>query len=105
LPIGRRRDVLYASGLGLALALFADGLARSPARAWPLAALLPVLAFLPPFDRRDRGVVRYIGLAVATVVVVHVVFFGEDRFQIVTTPALCVLAAAALRWADPEPSL
>jgi hypothetical protein len=105
LPIGRRRDVLYASGLGLALALFADGLARSPTRAWPLAALLPVLAFLPPFDRRDRGIVRYIGLAVATVVVVHAVFFGEDRFQIVTTPALCVLAAAALRWADPEPSL
>lgn len=102
LPVGRKKDILLATGLGLALVLFFDGLAREPMRAWPLAVLLPVLAFLPPRDRRDRGVLRFFGWCVFTLVVVHVVFFGEDRFQIVTTPALCLMAASALRWADPE---
>ncbi len=102
LPLGRKKDIFLATGLGLALVLFCDGLAREPMRAWPLAVLLPVLAFVPPWDRKDKGVVRFFAFCVFTLVVVHVVFFGEDRFQIVTTPALCLLAASALRWADEE---
>ena len=30
----------------------------------------------------------------------HAVFFGEDRYHMVVTPALCVLAACALRPRD-----
>ena len=102
-PVGRKRDVALAAGLGAALVLFADGVLREAPRIWPLVLAVPVLAFLPPFDRRDRGVVRYLAFCLLTLIVVHGVFFGEDRYQIVLTPALVVLAAAALRWVDAEP--
>ncbi len=105
LPGGRPRHAALAVGLGLALVLFTDGLIREPMRAWPLAVLLPVLAVLPPFERRDRGIVRYLAYGLFTLLVVHAVFFGEDRYQVVVTPGLCVLAAAALRWADPRPTV
>ena len=35
----------------------------------------------------------------------NAIFFGEDRYQVVVTPGLCVLAAAAFRWADPRPTV
>ena len=38
---------------------------------------------------------------VAATALVHAVFFGDDRYHIVITPVLCVLAAAALRSAEP----
>jgi hypothetical protein len=102
LPVGRKKDVALASGLAAVLLLFADGVMRDAPRIWPLVLAIPVLSALPPFDRRDKGVVRYLAFCLTTLVVVHAVFFGEDRYQIVLTPALFVLAAAALRWADPE---
>jgi hypothetical protein len=32
-----------------------------------------------------------------SVVVTHSLFFGEDRYHLVASPMLCILAAAALR--------
>jgi hypothetical protein len=32
-----------------------------------------------------------------TTIVTHAVFFGEDRYHVVVTPVLCMLAAGALR--------
>jgi hypothetical protein len=47
----------------------------------------------PPFS---RGMLFVLGSLLA-VVVTHALFFGEDRYHIVATPMLCILAAGALR--------
>lgn len=68
---------------------------------WPLAIVLVVLGALPlPGAPSRGGVVGYLVFAVASVAATHAVFFGEDRYHLVITPALCVLAACALRDAN-----
>jgi hypothetical protein len=83
--------------IALAVGLYLDGLTKIPRRAWPIALFTIAAALLPPFVRHARGLVGYLLVTLGGVVVVHAVFFGEDRYQIVVTPALCLLAAAALR--------
>ncbi len=39
------------------------------------------------------GLVRYLAFLVGSVALVSVVFFGEDRYHMVASPALCLLAA------------
>jgi 4-amino-4-deoxy-L-arabinose transferase-like glycosyltransferase len=58
----------------------------------PLFALLP----LPGAPRRARVEYVLLGLVLATSFT-HVLFFGEDRYHLVITPVLCILAASALR--------
>lgn len=63
-----------------------------------LPALLPVVALArlpgaPPIGAAGRYL---LGLLVITTVT-HAVFFGDDRYHLVITPALCILAAGALR--------
>jgi hypothetical protein len=60
-----------------------------------VAVVLPWLA-LPAHPSRPSALALCVGL-VATTLVTHAVFFGEDRYHIVVTPTLCILAAAALR--------
>jgi hypothetical protein len=48
-------------------------------------------------------VIGSLAFAVGSVCLTHAVFFGEDRYHVVITPALCVLAACALSVTD-EPS-
>jgi hypothetical protein len=82
----------------LALALAARGLWMDTHPAWPLAALIPAAALLPlPGRPKNGGAVGYAAFAVFTVALTHAVFFGEDRYHMVITPALCLLAACALR--------
>ena len=57
---------------------------------WPLA----MLAGLAPFVHRDALATKLAGALVLTVGATAIVFFGEDRYHMVATPALCVLAAA-----------
>jgi hypothetical protein len=72
---------------------------------WPLALLVPAYAALPLATPRDgRAVTGYLALVIATVCVTHAVFFGEDRYHVVATPALCVLAACALRSSRDAPA-
>lgn len=97
MPRPRARDAAIAFALALAPVLFMDGLFRSPERIWPLALLIPVFAVLPPWSRSSGGKVEYLAWCVATLAIVHMTFFGEDRYQVVVTPALALLAAAALR--------
>ncbi len=63
-----------------------------------LAILTPVVALIPRPSRPRQGPVgRYLlGLIVATSIT-HAIFFGDDRYHLVVTPALCLLAAAAFR--------
>jgi hypothetical protein len=63
-----------------------------------LAALTPVVAMLhlpgrPLMGPVGRGLMGLLALTSAT----HAVFFGDDRYHLVVTPALCILAAGALR--------
>jgi len=66
--------------------------------AWPLALFIPIAAALPiPGRPQNGGVIGYLVFAIASVAATHAVFFGEDRYHVVVTPALCILAACALR--------
>jgi len=68
---------------------------------WPIvvgACLVPWLP-LPGRPPVHAALLLPIVLVLSTVVA-HAIFFGEDRYHVVVTPALCLLAAAALR--DPE---
>lgn len=63
-----------------------------------LAVVIPPIAIAMLPGRPTQGPAgRYsIGLLAATSLT-HAVFFGEDRYHLVVTPVLCMLAAAALR--------
>jgi hypothetical protein len=65
---------------------------------WILPALLPLVAVLPIPGRPRLGAAgRYLMATLAVTTLVHAVFFGEDRYHLVVTPFLCILAAGALR--------
>lgn len=82
----------------VAIVLAARGLFLDTHPAWPLAIFIPLAAALPlPGRPHNGGVIGYLAFAVASVAITHAVFFGEDRYHIVLTPALILLAACALR--------
>jgi hypothetical protein len=94
-----RAGRLAQGALGAALALAAGYVfLREPPRPyWWFAAATPLLAWLPLPGRSPLGpVLRYLVTVYASVVVTHAVFFGEDRYHVVVTPVLALLAAAAL---------
>jgi hypothetical protein len=99
-PAGRAwmADLVQLAVLLAVLGLTAVGILGTERILWPLAVAIPVLAALPiPGAPARGGVLGYLAFAVATVCVTHAVFFGEDRYHIVTTPVICVLVACALR--------
>ncbi|XXT20608.1 glycosyltransferase family 39 protein [Sorangium sp. So ce429] len=107
LPRLRPWRALVAQLLALAavLGLVAWGVLGDEHAFWPLAVAIPVIAALPlPGRPANGGVVGYLAFAVASVALTHAVFFGEDRYHMVVTPALCVLAACALRRGETAPA-
>lgn len=94
---GRRRrlqrdTVRAGASLALVLTLAALGLGAAEPWVWPLA----LLAGLAPFTRKDEPfAARILGALVLTVAATAIVFFGEDRYHVVASPALCILAASA----------
>lgn len=67
-----------------------------------LAVLAPLVALVPlPGAPRQGPAGRFLLGLLATTSLVHAVFFGDDRYHIVVAPVLCLLAAAALRSAEP----
>lgn len=90
-----------AAQAGLFLAVVAAGILAFKADTptfWPLvlgACLLAVVP-LPGAPTRPAALLLPIVL-VATTALTHAVFFGDDRYHVVVTPALCLLAAAVLR--------
>ncbi|WP_437636092.1 glycosyltransferase family 39 protein [Sorangium sp. So ce854] len=94
----RRALVAQLAALAAVLGLVAWGALGDEHAFWPLAVAIPVIAALPlPGRPANGGVVGYLAFAVASVALTHAVFFGEDRYHMVVTPALCILAACALR--------
>jgi hypothetical protein len=95
-----RRAALAAVALAAWLGWRGFGLDDHPF--WPLALLTTALALLPrrladPIaPARGRPVLRFCALNVGLLCLVHVVFFGEDRYHLVVSPLLAILAASAL---------
>lgn len=74
------------------------------APSWPLAVAIVTLGALPLRASPPKGPAwRWIAYSLASVIVTHAIFFGEDRYHIVITPMLCVLAAAAFRPPEVSP--
>jgi hypothetical protein len=63
---------------------------------WVVAVALPFLGTLPGAPRLGPVGRFLLGLVLVTTLT-HVVFFGDDRYHLVVTPVLCLLAACALR--------
>lgn len=71
---------------------------------YPLLLAAPLLAFLPwPGRPSLPGAAVFAQLAVLATTITHAIFFGEDRYHLVVTPILCLLAASALRPPRPLP--
>ncbi len=92
-------------GVGILVAAYV-GMHQPSPTVWPTVLVTCVLACLPLPGRPPSGpgLLLPIGL-VATTALTHAVFFGDDRYHIVISPALCLLAAAALRRREPAPEL
>lgn len=68
-----------------------------------LVLVAPLVALVPwPGRPRLDSVGRMAWAAVLITALTHVIFFGEDRYHLFLSPLLCVLAAAALRPAEPS---
>jgi 4-amino-4-deoxy-L-arabinose transferase-like glycosyltransferase len=94
----RRSWIVQTLGLGGVLALGLWGFVDIEHPFFPLAVVPPVLALLQLPGRPEQGPVgRYLLGLLAATALTHALFFGDDRYHLVVTPALCLLAAAALR--------
>jgi Dolichyl-phosphate-mannose-protein mannosyltransferase len=65
---------------------------------WVLPALIPIVGLVPlpgapSFSSVERFLLGFVFMTSLT----HALFFGDDRYHLVVTPALCILAAGALR--------
>ncbi len=70
-----------------------------------LVLLMPLVALARlPGAPRHGPVGRVLVALVAATALTHVLFFGDDRYHIVVSPALCILAAAMLRRRDSAPA-
>jgi 4-amino-4-deoxy-L-arabinose transferase-like glycosyltransferase len=97
-----RRDARAAATQGLILALAVAlgllGLASDSPVFWPLAVFAATVPWLPLPGSPGSPPALRLGVALlATTAITHAIFFGEDRYHIVVTPVLAMLAAAALR--------
>jgi hypothetical protein len=104
-----RAGKAYATQTGLLLAvagLSAYCLADEAHASFYLLALVPpLLAWLPLPGKPALGSVGHmlVGWLLATSLT-HSLFFGDDRYHLVVAPALCMLAAAALRAPNKAPN-
>ena len=95
----RRISATTQAALLLSVAAYVSFCVASPEHLlFPLVVMTPFLALLPFPGRPAFGPSgRFLlGLLFATTLT-HALFFGEDRYHLVVSPVLCILAAAALR--------
>lgn len=101
----RRRERIVQSALlaALGVASYLAFAADTPTF-WPIVIVACVLPWLPLPGRPAAHPALLMSVSlVATTALAHAVFFGEDRYHVVATPVLCLLAAAALRPPAPPP--
>ncbi len=92
-----RRRAQVALLAGLCLLGYAVSRAASPTL-WPFAVAASLLPFVPVPGRPEArpGLLLATSLLLTTALA-HAIFFGEDRYHIVASPALALLACAAFR--------
>ena len=96
----RGRRPVFAQGLLAAFcALLVYVAVTSPAPTfWPIALASALVPWLPIPGRAAWPSALLLPVSLlATTVFAHAVFFGEDRYHMVVTPVLCILAVAGLR--------
>jgi 4-amino-4-deoxy-L-arabinose transferase-like glycosyltransferase len=97
----KKMQPAFYTQLGLGVLFAGIGLYASLSDAHPfylLALLAPFAALLELPGRPLQGEAgSYLLALIAGTALTHVIFFGEDRYHLVVTPMLCILAAAALR--------
>jgi len=94
----RREIVAQGAALVVVLTLALFALTSDSPHFYPLVLLTAILPWLPlPGRPRFGSALMLASALLATTIVTHAVFFGEDRYHVVVTPVLCILAAAALR--------
>jgi 4-amino-4-deoxy-L-arabinose transferase-like glycosyltransferase len=103
--VRRGRAAAVQGGIlaGLLLTMVAGLSAQAPTF-WPLVLAAAVLPWLPiPGAPPWPWALRLPVALLATTALTHVVFFGEDRYHVVVTPVLALLAAGAFRDGAPRP--
>ncbi len=95
----RRISAATQSVLLLATAAYASYCFASPEHPFfALMVMTPIVAMLPFPGRPSAGPAGRVLFALLLVTTLtHAVFFGEDRYHLVISPVLCILAAGALR--------
>jgi 4-amino-4-deoxy-L-arabinose transferase-like glycosyltransferase len=99
-PLGGRLRASTAQGAALVVAglLGAAAITGASPAFWPLAVFAAVVPWLPLPGRPPASHAMILATALlGTTIVTHAVFFGEDRYHVVVTPVLAIMAAAALR--------
>ena len=92
-------DAVAQMALLAIVAMFAIvALSAEPPAFYAVALVACAIPFLPIPGRppAPAALLMAVGLVVTTALT-HAIFFGEDRYHVVATPALCLLAAAAFR--------
>jgi 4-amino-4-deoxy-L-arabinose transferase-like glycosyltransferase len=93
----RARRIQTALLAALALGAYAAFAADTPTF-WPIVLVACALPWLPLPGRPPAHPALLMSVSlIATTALTHAIFFGEDRYHMVATPVLCLLAAAALR--------
>ncbi len=97
-PASRRAWGVQALLLLATVAIAAHGIDPHFPVVWPVGVLACALPWLPlpGAPPRNAALLGVVAL-VLTTLVTHAVFFGEDRYHLVATPAFAILAAGALR--------
>lgn len=97
--VARDRAWIVQGALVAIVALAAYvGISADTPTFWPIVLGACVLPWLPLPGRPAAPAALLLPVVlVATTALTHAVFFGDDRYHMVVTPALCLLAAAMFR--------
>jgi hypothetical protein len=96
----KRKERLAQTALFVGLVAFVawSAFAGDTPLFWPIVVVTCLLPLVPIPGRPSVAPALWMAIGLlATTAIAHAVFFGEDRYHVAATPALCLLAAAALR--------
>ncbi len=104
-PLQRSKKGATTQGGLLVVAALLGSLAflRDSPSFWPLAVFVATVGWLPLTGAPPRTpALQLANSLLATTIVAHAVFFGEDRYHVVIIPVLALFAAGALRAPAPQ---